>query len=125
MAVQRFDPETVQESENAICCCGLLCGVRILRSPSGDLMPRTLLTRLGLQAIRSAFSRARRENADRMACSPSRVRSVRGMRSPDGDRKILTPHNNPQQQMAFSDSCTVSGSKRCTAIPSIWETYIA
>ena len=61
MAVQRFDPETVQESENAICCCGLLCGVRILRSPSGDLMPRTLLTRLGLQAIRSAFSRARRE----------------------------------------------------------------
>jgi hypothetical protein len=41
------------------------------------------------------------ENADQMACSPSRVRSVRGMRSPEGDRRILTPHNNPQQQMAF------------------------
>jgi hypothetical protein len=48
------------------------------------------------------------------------------MRSPEGDRTILTPHHNPQQQMAFFGfPVPFFGLKRCTAIPSIWETYIA
>jgi hypothetical protein len=37
------------------------------------------------------------------------------MRSPEGDRKILAPHNNPQAtDGVFRISRTVSGSKRCT-----------
>jgi hypothetical protein len=40
----------------------------------------------------------------------------------EGDRTILTPHHNHSNRWRFSDFCTVSGLKRCTTIPSIWET---